>query len=88
MIGRKVARSPSIYPDDPDSAHYDPDGLRRRGAMPADDEADRTRTDASRVTTDAADRTTPRRPDDGRCDRDPDSRQAAARCTAPLPGDH
>jgi predicted RND superfamily exporter protein len=25
VIGRRVARSPSIYPDDPDSAHYDPD---------------------------------------------------------------
>ena len=25
VIGRKVARSPSIYPDDPDSVHYDPD---------------------------------------------------------------
>ena len=24
VIGRKVARSPSIYPDDPESAHYDP----------------------------------------------------------------
>jgi hypothetical protein len=24
VIGRSVARSPSIYPDDPDSAHYDP----------------------------------------------------------------
>ena len=24
VIGRKVARSPSIYPDDPDSTHYDP----------------------------------------------------------------
>jgi multidrug efflux pump subunit AcrB len=24
LIGRSVARSPSIYPDDPDSAHYDP----------------------------------------------------------------
>ncbi|HWB09013.1 MAG TPA: efflux RND transporter permease subunit [Pirellulales bacterium] len=25
VIGRKQARSPSIYPDDPDSLHYDPD---------------------------------------------------------------
>ena len=25
LIGRSVARSPSVYPDDPDSAHYDPD---------------------------------------------------------------
>ena len=24
VIGRQVARSPSIYPDDPESAHYDP----------------------------------------------------------------
>src|SRR5437660_8797848 len=24
VIGRKVDRSPSIYPDDPASAHYDP----------------------------------------------------------------
>jgi hypothetical protein len=24
VIGRRVARSPSVYPDDPDSAHYDP----------------------------------------------------------------
>ena len=24
VIGRKVAHSPSIYPDDPESAHYDP----------------------------------------------------------------
>ena len=25
VIGRKVARSPSIYPDDPESPHYDPE---------------------------------------------------------------
>ncbi|HVX14084.1 MAG TPA: efflux RND transporter permease subunit [Pirellulales bacterium] len=25
IIGRKVARSPSIYPDDPESLHYDPE---------------------------------------------------------------
>jgi multidrug efflux pump subunit AcrB len=25
-MGRRVARSPSLYPDDPDSAHYDPAG--------------------------------------------------------------
>jgi multidrug efflux pump subunit AcrB len=25
IIGRRTARSPSIYPDDPESAHYDPD---------------------------------------------------------------
>jgi hypothetical protein len=24
VIGKRVARSPSIYPDDPNSAHYDP----------------------------------------------------------------
>jgi predicted RND superfamily exporter protein len=24
VVGKKVARSPSIYPDDPESAHYDP----------------------------------------------------------------
>jgi multidrug efflux pump subunit AcrB len=24
VIGRSVARSPSLYPDDPDSVHYDP----------------------------------------------------------------
>jgi hypothetical protein len=24
VMGRKVPRSPSIYPDDPESAHYDP----------------------------------------------------------------
>ena len=24
VIGQKVARSPSIYPDDPESVHYDP----------------------------------------------------------------
>ena len=28
IIGGKVARSPSIYPDDPDSVHYDPQRLR------------------------------------------------------------
>ena len=25
VIGNKVARSPSVYPDDPESSHYDPD---------------------------------------------------------------
>ena len=40
VIGKKVARSPSIYPDDPESAHYDPnvyagDGHGRRGSRPA-----------------------------------------------------
>ena len=29
VIGNKVARSPSIYPDDPESRHYDPNCLRR-----------------------------------------------------------
>jgi multidrug efflux pump subunit AcrB len=26
LMGRRVAQSPSLHPDDPDSAHYDPDG--------------------------------------------------------------
>jgi multidrug efflux pump subunit AcrB len=26
LMGRRTPRSPSVYPDDPDSAHYDPDG--------------------------------------------------------------
>ena len=26
LMGHKTPRSPSVYPDDPDSAHYDPDG--------------------------------------------------------------
>jgi multidrug efflux pump subunit AcrB len=26
LMGRRAARSPSLYPDDPASAHYDPDG--------------------------------------------------------------
>jgi multidrug efflux pump subunit AcrB len=29
VIGRKTARSPSIYPDDPSSEHYDPDAFVR-----------------------------------------------------------
>ena len=29
VIGRRVARSPSIYPDDPESTHYDPDCYKR-----------------------------------------------------------
>src|SRR5262249_41295243 len=29
VMGRSVARSPSIYPDDKDSAHYDPDCYKR-----------------------------------------------------------
>ena len=35
VIGNKVARSPSIYPDDPESAHYDPHVYRRASAMAA-----------------------------------------------------
>ena len=31
VIGRKVARSPSIYPDDPDSPHYDPEVFAGEG---------------------------------------------------------
>ena len=31
VIGKRVFRSPSIYPDDRESVHYDPIGLRRRG---------------------------------------------------------
>jgi hypothetical protein len=30
VIGRKKAQSPSIYPDDPESAHYDPDAYAGR----------------------------------------------------------
>ncbi len=26
LMGRSQPRSPSVYPDDPDSAHYDPEG--------------------------------------------------------------
>ena len=33
VIGRKAARSPSIYPDDPESAHYDPRAPARRGSI-------------------------------------------------------
>ncbi len=29
VVGKKVARSPSIYPDDPESAHYDPNCYAR-----------------------------------------------------------
>ena len=39
VIGRKVARSPSIYPDDPDSAHYDPPAFADERAQ---SDADRT----------------------------------------------
>jgi hypothetical protein len=31
LIGRSVARSPSLYPDDPDSPHYDPLAFAREG---------------------------------------------------------
>ena len=33
VIGRKVARSPSIYPDDPESPHYDPQGFASGGRV-------------------------------------------------------
>jgi hypothetical protein len=26
LMGRQTPRSPSLHPDDPDSAHYDPNG--------------------------------------------------------------
>ena len=29
LMGRSKPRSPSVYPDDPDSSHYDPDGVTR-----------------------------------------------------------
>ena len=36
VIGRRKARSPSIYPDDPDSPHYDPEPVvAERGRDPA-----------------------------------------------------
>ena len=31
VIGKQVARSPSIYPDDPESAHYDPNAYAGQG---------------------------------------------------------
>jgi multidrug efflux pump subunit AcrB len=31
VIGNKVARSPSVYPDDPESSHYDPNAYADRG---------------------------------------------------------
>jgi multidrug efflux pump subunit AcrB len=31
VVGNKVARSPSIYPDDPESSHYDPNCYAREG---------------------------------------------------------
>ena len=42
VIGRKVARSPSIYPDDPESSHYDPQVF-------ADEEPDRHRASRART---------------------------------------
>ncbi len=30
LMGRKTPRSPSLYPDDPESAHYDPEGTTER----------------------------------------------------------
>ena len=30
LMGRRKPRSPSLYPDDPASTHYDPDGAGRR----------------------------------------------------------
>jgi hypothetical protein len=35
LMGRRVARSPSLDPDDADSSHYDPDG-REAEAPPGD----------------------------------------------------
>ncbi len=32
VVGNTVARSPSVYPDDPESAHYDPDVFADHGA--------------------------------------------------------
>jgi hypothetical protein len=31
VIGKRVARSPSIYPDDPESSHYDPNVYAGQG---------------------------------------------------------
>jgi hypothetical protein len=41
VVGKKVARSPSIYPDDPESAHYDPNcyAQEAHGGHEADHEA-------------------------------------------------
>ena len=44
LIGRSVARSPSIYPDDPESSHYDPrallvDGKSGDGDGPLEDQS-------------------------------------------------
>jgi multidrug efflux pump subunit AcrB len=40
LIGKKVARSPSLYPDDPDSAHYDPLALVPEGSSVEEEEAE------------------------------------------------
>ncbi|HVX64786.1 MAG TPA: efflux RND transporter permease subunit [Pirellulales bacterium] len=43
IIGRKQAASPSIYPDDPESAHYDPhvyDPVDEEGKEPSQDEGE------------------------------------------------
>ncbi len=32
LMGRRTARSPSLHPDDPDSAHYDPAGCESEAA--------------------------------------------------------
>ena len=48
VIGRKAARSPSIYPDDPDSPHYDPEAFASEGE--SGDEAAPRRASRSRLT--------------------------------------
>ena len=59
VIGNKVARSPSIYPDDPESAHYDPNvyaeqhhsghdaGHAAGGDLPAESYAEKRRASTS-----------------------------------------
>jgi Cu/Ag efflux pump CusA len=39
VIGSRVASSPSVAPDDPDSTHYDPDAFARNGQPEDNDEA-------------------------------------------------
>jgi hypothetical protein len=39
LMGRKTPRSPSLHPDDPDSAHYAPDGLEPEAAAHGDSAA-------------------------------------------------
>ncbi len=41
LMGRRVAHTPSLYPDDPESSHYDPDG--REPESPREGSPDRTR---------------------------------------------